>query len=202
MSLNVDSLIYNFNLQVGDTFRPNVSYGKAVVTDIDSILLLDGEWRKHWWFYDPGWETSDWIEGIGSTAGVIGTVSGEWEGATYLTCFRKNEELLFEQLGGYANHVSCDEINGIGEANNLNLTFQISPNPTTDFFTINFSSPNFSSAQIRITDVLGRNLFSEEIKGNQPLQISTQKFSAHNLLFCELWLDGKLMVVKKVLMAR
>jgi len=79
---------------------------------------------------------------------------------------------------------------------------EVYPNPASDFLTINFSSSNFSTAQIKITDVLGRNLFSDEIKNNQPLQISTDKFSGSNVLLCQLWQDGKMIAVKKVLIEK
>jgi len=95
--------------------------------------------------------------------------------------------------------VQIDILLEAAEVNSSTLSFEISPNITSDFVIINFSSPNFPSAQIKITDVFGRNLISEEIETGTPLQIPVSKFSPSGILFCELWKGGELIGVKKII---
>jgi len=195
-------LIYDFALNVGDTVSW-MSYPTNVVTGIDSLQLLNGEWRKVIHLTGNPIQR-DWIEGIGSPGGLFSSYDTYADCGNILTCYHDGN-LLYQEHHDSSIYVNCDSLVGNVSIPILSMkdcVFNISPNPASDFLSINFSSPNFSSAQIKISDVLGRNLFSDEIKSNQPLQISTEKFLGSNMLFCELWQDGKLIGVKKVLIQR
>ncbi|HYV93199.1 MAG TPA: hypothetical protein VE978_15605 [Chitinophagales bacterium] len=193
LPFNKDTLLYDFNLQIGETF--NSGYNSFVM-EIDDVQLLNGEMRKRWYFSNGDF----WIEGIGSEGGILSPLEIHFECGSQLTCYRKNSELLYESIYTPYFTATCDSLLlGVENPTYPSTIINISPNPAYDLFTVNFSSPNFSSTQIKITDVFGRNLFSGGIKSNQPLQIATEKFSGNNMLFCELWQDGKLIAVKKVL---
>ncbi len=201
---DVDILLYDFSLRLGDTFH--LSSINAIVTLVDSIELLNGEWRSRISFAidtNITWQTNFWIEGIGSDGGMFGNFIFPFEAYGWLCCFKKSDELLYENIyEPFGVSLSCDSLLtpiGVENLNSYYLRFEISPNPVSDFLNINFSSPNFSSAQIKITDVLGRNLLTEEIESGKPLQIPVTKFSSHQILFCQLWKDGTLLSVKKIL---
>jgi hypothetical protein len=196
-------LIYDFAVDPGDTVSW-MSYPPNVVIGIDSFQLLNGEWRKaiH---LEGNPIQRDWIEGIGSPLGLFNSYDTYADCGNILTCYRNNGELLYEEHHDSSIYINCDSLVGnvaIPEFNSKDFVLKIFPNPTSDFLTLNFSSPNFSSAQIKITDVLGRNLFSDKIKSNQPLQIASEKFSGNSMLFCELWQEGKLIGMKKVLIQK
>lgn len=200
----VDStyLLYDFGVEQGDTIY--WSWPPSTITSIDSIELLNGEFRKRF-NINSIWGNETWIEGIGSNHGFFSPIDLQLECGANLTCYRNNFELLYENFIDSSAYLNCDSIRenlSINDFANAIFTFQISPNPATDFLTINFSSPNFSSAQIKITDVLGRNLLSEEIESGKPLQIPVEKFSFNNIIFCQLWEEGELIGVKKVLIDR
>jgi hypothetical protein len=65
LTADKDTILYDFNLQLGDTLISSSSY--PVVFEIDSIQLLNGEWRKR--YVSNSGEA--WIEGIGSTNGLL-----------------------------------------------------------------------------------------------------------------------------------
>jgi hypothetical protein len=193
-------LLFDFEVHVSDSLKW-MTYA-PIVSAIDTIQLLNGEWRKaiH---LSNNYIDRVWIAGIGSDAGFFDSYFyNGLECGSVLNCYRKDHELLYERDLDFLTYMNCDSVQ-----ENLGLTdfylsaskLEISPNPVTDFITINFTSSNFSSTQINITDVFGRNLFSSEIKNNQPLQIATEKFAGTHLLFCQLWQEGKLIAVKKVL---
>jgi len=193
------SLLYDFGVETGDTLK--WTYFQTTIASIDSVQLLNGDWRKRF-NLNSAWSNENWVEGIGSTLGLFGPYDIPFEWTPSLVCYRSNGSLLYENVtSSVATFLSCDEINGVTEANNLDLHFQILPNPATDFLSVNFSSPNFSTAEIRIVDLLGRNLFSDEIKSGEAKKISTEKFSG-SIFFCQLWRNNHLLAVKKIVIQK
>lgn len=196
-------LIYDFAVELGDTVSW-MSYPPNIVANIDSLQLLNGEWRKV--IHLTGfWGLRDWIEGIGSPWGLFSSYDTYADCGNVLTCYHHNDDIFYEEHLDFPIYINCDSIEGIvsvPQPELIDLIFKADPNPASDFLFINFSSSVFSTAQIKITDVPGRILFSEVTKSNQPLQISTEKFPDNNMLFCQLWQDGKLIGVKKVLIQK
>ncbi|MCY7409110.1 MAG: T9SS type A sorting domain-containing protein [Chitinophagales bacterium] len=187
-------LLYDFSLVPGDTMH--FLYGDKVLCCIDSIQLLNGEWRRRFQF-----GSDDVIEGIGFKIGLFGSFNDHFECGSELYCYRKNGEWLYSMYSADDDFYCDSVLSGVSKLT-LKYSFSLSPNPATDFLTINFTSPNFSSAQIEITDVLGRNLWSEEIESGKPLQIPVEKLSSNNIIFCQLWKEGELIEVKKVLISK
>jgi len=141
-------LLYDFNLELGDTFINQWSWNNSgtdtiYVSQIDSILTNDG-YRKKWHFGPDGGE---WIEGIGSTFYLTQPIYGETLGGGYkLLCFAKGDSLIYENPiwvshpNGSIFEINCDDIivsteDHLSETNK-NLT--ISPNPFKDHFYILF----------------------------------------------------------------
>jgi len=67
-----ERLLYDFNLQPGDSFII-CNNADIVVTTIDTVILENGDSRRRIQF-DPGPET--WIEGVGSLDGIV--ADGGW----------------------------------------------------------------------------------------------------------------------------
>jgi hypothetical protein len=205
LAANVDTILYDFNLQATDTFH--LSLMNAIVSFTDSIQLLNGAWRKQIHFNsDANWATQTWIEGIGSDGGLLANYTIPFEFTTRLACYRKNNELLYENIfDRWYISVDCDSMNillGIQNAGGSSPALEIFPNPAYDFITLNLSSSNWSPAEINFKDVSGRSLFSAELNSHQPVQIPIDKFFNNNILYCELWQEGRLKAVKKILIAR
>ncbi|MEP7128196.1 MAG: hypothetical protein ABI729_04985 [Chitinophagales bacterium] len=197
--------LYDFNLEVGDTFFfDQASF--VIANAIDSVQILNGEWRKRISFNSILWEGDNWMEGIGSEGGVLGPYMDLFEGVLSLRCFRKNDLLIYEASQGfYAPLLTCDSVDiqtGIEDPDFSNMKFQIVPNPASDFLTVNFATPDFSSAQLKITNILGQVLLTDELENGKPFQIPVSEFNGNNIIICQPWRDGMFLDVKKILVVK
>jgi hypothetical protein len=155
-----DTLLYDFNLNVGDTLpASNINYQGSgnYVSSIDSVLI-GTTYRKQYHIStheDPNgfgsWDSNyvQLIDGIGSTFGLFSLLVPPFEGGCGLNSYCENNIVLY----GYPNS-TCDLEVGIAESQNPNEIISISPNPSTGIFTIN-SSKNF---QFSVYDIFGREI--------------------------------------------
>ena len=98
-----EGLIYDFNLQLGDTVVLNNPRAASEVTltlaEIDSVETTDG-YRERWKLTNDEFEIPEyWIEGIGSMAGVINSTTEIFGGlcGTYiLLCEEENENTVYQ----------------------------------------------------------------------------------------------------------
>ncbi len=149
------------------------------------------------------WSNEVWIEGIGSSRGILSSQDYLFECLSNLNCYENSGSLLYS--GEYNTSIigNCDSFLLSIESVTFNdPKFELKPNPANEFFEINFSSSTFYSAEIKIVDVLGRILLMEEIECGKPLQIPVSQFSFNQILFCQLWMDGELLGVKKILVQK
>jgi hypothetical protein len=142
----LEILLYDFSINVGDTINHNSQY-YSVITEIDSILLLDGKYRKR--FY-TGYDIY-WIEGIGSTLELFWPiiVFGEWE--CELTCFENNGEIIYSS----PYYSACF-------TNNTDYKYTdayIYPNPFRDKLYIK-THEDLKYINIKIFNILGQIVFS------------------------------------------
>lgn len=130
---SVEYVLYDFSLEVGDTFTTVQSSRfpekKLIVTGIDSVILLDNRVRKR---IKLTCETMGnfynyWIEGIGSTSGIIGDelncILDLYSG---LMCFYVEGELVFNN----ERFEECWVKTSTSDPHNLGLS--IYPNPVND----------------------------------------------------------------------
>lgn len=132
-------LLYDFNLQVGDSIYYEYLYPNYVTTtSIDSILLEDGNYHKTYTFDDPSVRV--WIEGVGdSQFGLLGfyihqMIEGGFGGVSFL----KNETVLYQSglsdcdLGGINSIQEVFQSQDIYFDQNSTLIINI-PNRTADY---------------------------------------------------------------------
>lgn len=107
---NSEQLLYDFNLQVGDTvsgyFGETISGFPEIVQSIDSVLI-GNSFRKRW-NLNPLYEVY-FIEGIGSTYGLIellpgGTISDIPQRS--INCFSQNGTSIYPSSPIYCNLIS------------------------------------------------------------------------------------------------
>jgi hypothetical protein len=139
-----DSLLYDYNLNVGDTMKGYIALfeydvSHLVVLSIDSVLI-NGQYRKRWNFAPDANFTPDstyFIEGIGSSCGLIeplNTFAIDFT-ARYLVCVKDSLGTLF--TSGYNSAYGCNLITvGIKEISNEDDLISIYPNPATSNITI------------------------------------------------------------------
>ncbi len=144
-----DTLLYDFNLQIGDTLQRslvNQLPDPQIIDRIDSLQLLDGTYRRTFHF-SPGISGNDSIiEGIGSRFGLLEPFDigiGEFD---VLKCFRSDSDLLISS--GSICSITTDVIDISQEIN-----AELYPNPATRS-TILKTNANFVSRSL--ADVNGK----------------------------------------------
>ncbi|MHB8260219.1 MAG: T9SS type A sorting domain-containing protein [Bacteroidia bacterium] len=178
-STSVDTLLYTFNLYVGDTLPPSYinPFHTNYVSSIDSILI-GTSYRKRYHISIIG-STSlsgdsnyvSLIEGIGSTFGLTYPITGPpFENGYNLYCFSQNNITLYPNTTD-----SCYLTLGIKEQKESALTFNIYPNPTQGMLNVKLGMLN-ENTNLQVTDMLG-NTVKQFIIHNTPFQISIADLS-------------------------
>lgn len=156
-----EALIYDFNLNVGDTVR--VLAGSVmrnmVCTKVDTVIFLDGNIRKmqEMLCIDSG-NKYVWIEGFGEK-NLYREYCDEEDEAGYVSCYYYNKTLSYSNSSGngcWVDGTNELEQNGIG----------ISPNPTNGVLI--FES-NLNIDQVKVYDLYGHLIIVEELKNNVDL---------------------------------
>ena len=141
---SIPEIIYDFNLQLGDTFR--LWSTNNIVSSIDSIEVC-GKVRKSYTISNPNMlETL--VEGIGFSNGLLGYEKVPSSGEYYnrLACYTEQ------------NNSSCSDCSLILGQKNYTSSLVLSPNPVHDILNLQ-SVKNISS--IKIFNLLGTVLHSE-----------------------------------------
>ncbi|MGQ0826992.1 MAG: T9SS type A sorting domain-containing protein [Bacteroidota bacterium] len=159
---NIDTLLYDFNLQVGDTLKNSYislpswyGPGPQTVTSIDSISF-HGNYNKFYKRYHlSAGSGATLIEGIGNANGLIEETHGFFEAGLELRNFCNSA------------HSDCTVsfTLRIDVKNANNSSIIISPNPFTSETQINFS--NEYNGTVKITDVLGREVEAINFTGKK-----------------------------------
>ncbi len=132
-----ERMIYDFNLNEGDTFRNSGVGYDGIVNEIDSVMI-DGQYRKRYSFTylvsNMIWDGS-WIEGIGNSGigGLIQTLAMQPTGdyATDNVCVRVKQSWIYHnpEYVGTSCYSSGLSLNHPSVRKQVAL---IVPNPVTD----------------------------------------------------------------------
>jgi len=161
---NTEYLLYNFNLNVGDTFIANVNLNDtAVVTSVALVQLPDGSIRKHFILHSIGLLPMPyyWIEGIGDLTNLYYMYNFP-DPVLNLLCFEDSTGLVYKN--SFWNTCDTTIIAGMDQHDNNVPLFTIYPNPFTTETLITFSETQ-RSAIITITDLLGRQVRKTNFSG-------------------------------------
>jgi hypothetical protein len=142
---DTDSLLYDYNLNIGDTLKGILvshflwSNPNLVVLSTDSVSI-NGQFSKRWNFGLTGHDTYPYIiEGIGSNVGLIEPMYTYAFDFTdrYLVCVMDSTETYY--VSDYNSSVGCELItNGKSE---ISITEKLSvcPNPFTGLTSLRFT---------------------------------------------------------------
>ncbi len=181
-----DPIIYDFNLNVGDTiFFPR--YPEMVVIDSISTIWIGGLQRRIY-FYEWWSEVGYLIEGLGPYTGLgeAAFSSGIIDYAATLNCLTINDSSYsivhsnFPTALPTYEETSCDWCKGIAvyTTNILNNTpFNIFPNPATDQVIIDFNNTH-QNAKIDILNISGQLIYSEKNTTTDKKVIDVSDFKA------------------------
>lgn len=164
-----DTLLYDFNLNFGDTLPVSYINQKGLrnyVSSIDSILI-GATYRKQYHISIKGVTNYvQLIEGIGSTFGLFNPLIPPFETACGLNCVKINSSTVYPNTTA-----SCSSIilNINEKQPNTNPSLLISPNPTNGVFTITTEKEKISA--IEIYNLLGDKIYSTS---NPQIDLSSQ----------------------------
>lgn len=170
-----DTLLYDFNLNVGDTLpmtytNDSSMYPRNTVHTIDSVLV-GGVYHKRFnlssFFGDADYVSI--IEGVGSTFGFLGRLIPVFESASYLNCFAVSGVSVYPSGTGTCEPLplSINDMAAFGD------TFTVYPNPGNGKFNLNLNSVQEVNSQV--TDILGNVLFTSNVKSRTTeIDISDQ----------------------------
>jgi hypothetical protein len=154
---SAEQLLYDFNMQVGDTIQGYLDYFglPAIIQSIDSILI-GNSFRKRWNLSCYGIQV---IEGIGNTYGLIEYLPGcatDFPDYT-LTCFSQNEETLYPDMTS-----NCELITSVKSISGRGIVATLSPNPfnSTATFTVNI---HLGNTELKIYNALGKQVRQQRI---------------------------------------
>ncbi|MFN3755569.1 MAG: T9SS type A sorting domain-containing protein [Flavobacterium sp.] len=160
--LSTDTVLYDFNLSIGDTIPPSPINDNGnfinVVTDIDSVFL-GGVYRKRFKL-DSCWQQLYYIEGIGSTYGLLSPTMCPFEAMYNLQCLTINSLTVYP-----SNTTTCSIVTSINETSYTNL-FSVFPNPTNG--TINITT-NLQNYDISIFNSTGQLIQKKKSISNSTL---------------------------------
>jgi hypothetical protein len=130
-----EKLLYNFNLNPGDIAFIDSTFSQhdtIVVTGSDSILI-GGAYHKVLILENLGIHNygvpANWIEGVGSDAGLFEKYRYGFEFGNQLVCFAINNEWLYHTSS--LHPYDCKDGVGISEQEGNKVDIKVGPNPTS-----------------------------------------------------------------------
>jgi len=182
---NKDTLLYDFNLNVGDTLHIlNSNYGIHYVTSIDSVLV-GAKYHKEFLL-----ETSlALIEGVGCTCGLNTLIGIFPDGGGTLNCFNHNSET-------YPANASCSLTIDVNETIVQKIQIQVSPNPFSSSTTLQSYKP-FTNATFILYNAFGQEVRSMVIS-HSPFVIERSDLPS-GLYFIRLVQDNKIVATDKLI---
>jgi len=168
---STEQLLYDFNLQVGDTIKGFLTRtcGGTKVTGLDSILI-NHNYRKRW-NLNYGLNI---IEGIGANNGLLeGLCSILCDCQSMLMCFTQNNIILYadSSFPFYDLQRRCDVITSTNNLTKKNSSITLSPNPFHSTSTLSIFDSRFTKGDLKIYDLMG-GLVQQQIITNQSTIIN------------------------------
>ena len=173
-----ESILYDFSLEVGDTICYDIGALIAVndvwfdelthckfVTEIDSFILNNQEYRKSWVLENYYGCQFRWIEGIGSIMqygyGLFNPfIYSTSDGGDYynFACFKHNDEILYLN-NPYGDSCFCGYTTSIKktDADKQDILTLI-PNPAKDIVTVSVNLDYQTNLKLTITDIAGNKI--------------------------------------------
>ena len=196
---SADSLLYDYNLTVGDTLKGFITYPAInyhpVVLSVDSISI-NGQFHKKWNFTqepDPLGNFPYIIEGIGTSAGFIDYIftNNVDMSYRYLRCVRDSSIIYFNSGTG------CDLILSTPDELPLESNCKVFPNPTFNEATLKVDQ-DLENATISIINIFGEQI--RQIKNFTGKEIILYRENLSNgIYFLRIIQENKIIASKKLL---
>lgn len=206
---NSELLLYDFNLQVGDTAKIQnlMGYTELKVDSIDQVLV-NGQLHKRWLFNANGSYHYEeyWIEGVGSSFGLLWPLLSISDNIFTLACMSKDGMQIYGN-NNLTNFIcetvtpyDCDAnlTTSIKEYHPYVIQTNVFPNPFSEQTTIE-TDQELTDAELTVYDVTGVEVYKmNHLTGTRILLYNTHlargsyyyKLAEHTKLFSK----GKLII--------
>lgn len=198
---NQETLKYDFNLNLNDTFLIEYSWSfkdRSVVDSVGAVMLNDGKIRKYIRLKSLNNKKNvyEWVDGIGDIRHGLFYESDFEGGITLLICQKNYNDILFQN---YHPEYTCDELleNLTVQTNNTeNSEFNIYPNPAKKFISISNYPQKIN--EILIYDMLGILVLKQNVleKNLKSIDVSALNAGIYFLYLPELNYKYKLTIAK------
>jgi len=154
-------LLYDFTLTEGDTFSLPYQFGDVIVSQVDTVFLLNGYPRKRMVLTHINEEMQTtygnliWIEGIGALNGILYYEDWQNHTRTHTTCYYDRDILK------YTHPFSADCILSSTVDKSQNPPIIVFPNPT-NHLVYYFPEQTLTLQKIEILDMTGRLRLSQK----------------------------------------
>ncbi len=163
---SIETLIYDFNLMLGDTFFvKGISDSIQIVNNIDSVQIA-GLWRKRISFSSAGISTRIWIEGIGDMKGLFFPALFEFENRNTLTCY-EDSEIFWTNPKLLQHGTSCFSVGIKPKISKSNFSIKVYPNPASTSLYFDFEKTYNHKMLLEIYDMLGQRIYAISISKNE-----------------------------------
>jgi hypothetical protein len=197
-----DSLLYDYNLAVGDTVKGIISqffnpYYDRVILSVDSVLI-SGQYRKRWNFSQDDYGSSTFIiEGIGTNSGFLEPLypfNLEWT-HRYLICVRDSFQTYF--ASSHNSKIGCNLLYNVAPERNLPNNYSILPNPFSNEATLK-TDREFKNATVTITNTFGQQVKQIKSITGKEIKIQRGNLSA-GIYFLQLTQENKFILSCKLI---
>ena len=165
-----ERMLYDFNIEVGDTFFTTIEYYphcQMVVSRIDSVELENNEFRRRIVFsFESNTQNEqcglsnnvipdeEWIEGIGSKRGLMPVLllyeSVPADLHELLLCFHENDTLKYIN-----SYIPVCYLASNTQEYDKSQNIKVYPNPFSDYLTLEFEDFTFDHCSILLYNTLG-----------------------------------------------
>lgn len=155
-----DTLLFDYNLQVGDTLSTYLVGCETVINSIDSVQI-NGSYRKRWWYAacDFPSENIYFIQGYGGSHGLI-----EWYDEfqrAKLICIKEDDQITYET--GENSNFGCNDV--YADVSEKFLTdIELYPVPTST--NLKIRGLEAYSFDVQIFDPMGNTVYFERYDSN------------------------------------
>lgn len=159
-----DTLLYDFNINLGDTLPQTYLHSSSEILKVDSIdtLILNGHSYKRYHIYQSPlpWIRNGHalIEGIGSTYGLLEQQISLFEVDNNLICFKySNDSLVYDlwNVVGGSPMSDCDVLTEVVNLNEEKFQLSIFPNPISESSILIIEVNESTTFEVRIYNSLG-----------------------------------------------
>lgn len=191
-----DTLLYDFNLDVGDTLPNTWNNNKIYVNRVDSVdsVMIGNTYRRKFVISSNNIPFCSLIEGIGSTMGLLEPIMYSTTSGSTLTCFKQNNKTLYPDTTASCNLFYL----GVPGIYAPQPTVSLYPDPNNGVFTLEIKNygPTYNS-EIDIYSMLGEKVYSKFSGYSSQIPIHLSIYAAGIYLYRITTMNGKQLATGK-----